>query len=110
MSAELVALSWPEERLGEALEALARHAGLPAREATEAPPPPRDRGDRELLDRWLDGTASALGLELEPTTAMVKKGQRIRVDIQPVDYSNNESKKKNHLMRSLKLILYLSHQ
>jgi ATP-binding cassette subfamily B protein len=60
-------LSWPVSRLGEALEALARTGGLAPR-AVEVPPPPPGlaRDGAEGLGRWIEATAAALGLEVEP--------------------------------------------
>jgi ATP-binding cassette subfamily B protein len=65
LSAELENVSWPIERAGEALEALARAAALPVRR-TECPAPAAtDRADSE--ERWIEAAGSWLGLEVEPT-------------------------------------------
>ncbi len=85
----LQALAWPLDRLGEALEALARAAGF-APQATEALQPPAAvqspqapqaevagsptpaQGDvPATLQAWLDWAAARLGLEVEPATAQV---------------------------------------
>jgi ATP-binding cassette, subfamily B, bacterial len=65
--ADLTRLTWPVARLGEALEALARAAGLALR-AVESLSPPAGLlwpGD-EALGRWLAAAAGQLGLEVEP--------------------------------------------
>ena len=59
------AVAWPLERAGEAMEALARAVRLPL----PNPLPVLSRAVPEDVDRagaWLDATAQALGLELEP--------------------------------------------
>src|SRR4051794_32807708 len=56
--------AWPAARLGEALEALARHCRWPVATATPGAPPAKSTGDR--LARWLEATAARLGLEVEP--------------------------------------------
>jgi hypothetical protein len=66
--ADLTTLAWPGSRLGEALEALARAAGL-APHAVDPLSPPAGlpwHGD-EALGRWLAAAAGHLGLEAEPT-------------------------------------------
>jgi ATP-binding cassette subfamily B protein len=63
----LASLGWPKARLGEALEALARHAGL-ARPSAVALPLPDDllrRDDIDELRRWIERAAAALGAEVE---------------------------------------------
>jgi ATP-binding cassette, subfamily B, bacterial len=65
--ADLTPLAWPAARLGEALAALARTAGLAPR-AMELLSPPvglPGHGD-EALGGWLQAAASRLGLEAEP--------------------------------------------
>src|SRR6185295_3061814 len=61
--ADLDALAWPAERLGEAVSALARLSGLKPAKLDLAEP-------RELsadeLDRWIGAAAAAMGLEAEP--------------------------------------------
>jgi ATP-binding cassette, subfamily B, bacterial len=67
MMADLTTLAWPAVRLGEALEALARMAGLAPRAAEPLRPPAglSWQGD-EALGRWLAAAAGHLGLEAEP--------------------------------------------
>jgi ATP-binding cassette subfamily B protein len=60
-------LSWPAARLGEALEAAGRRAGLGPREAEVGAPPARLlAGDGAALGRWVEAAAGWLGLEAEP--------------------------------------------
>jgi hypothetical protein len=67
---ELVALAWPMSRLGEAVETLARHAGLrPAPAVAAAPPQFRGELEQEELDRWLDWACARLGIEVESVEA-----------------------------------------
>lgn len=72
MSASLDALSFPLDRLGEAMEVLAHRSGLPVRRSETPITPPRlDRGggadmDDEVLDRWTSVAADVLGVEAEP--------------------------------------------
>ncbi|HYG80170.1 MAG TPA: hypothetical protein VD861_07280, partial [Pyrinomonadaceae bacterium] len=65
MSAELENVSWPIERAGEAMETLARAAGLHVRRAEFPPPPACDSQDSH--DRWMEAAGGLLGLEVEPT-------------------------------------------
>jgi ATP-binding cassette subfamily B protein len=62
----LGALAWPMERLGEAIETVARHAGVPMRQQ-ETPTPPTELGRDGAADLglWLETTATWLGLEAE---------------------------------------------
>ena len=71
-------LSWPVSRLGEALEALARTGGLAPR-AVEVPPPPPSlaRDGAEGLGRWVEATAAALGLEVEPVDVPYAEVERL---------------------------------
>jgi ATP-binding cassette, subfamily B, bacterial len=69
MSAELAspgALVWPFARIGEAMVALARHAGLIGAAAPAARLPPSDDA---ALDRWLSAAGEQLGLNVEPVLA-----------------------------------------
>jgi ATP-binding cassette subfamily B protein len=64
--ADLDALAWPADRLGDALSALARRSGL-APGKLDLPEP---RGSSpEELDRWIGAAAAAMGLEAEPVEA-----------------------------------------
>lgn len=63
--ADLSYSAWPVERLGEALEALARQARLPMRRPQITIPPPSLDGDGIALKPWLDWAGERLGLELE---------------------------------------------
>ncbi len=61
------ALGWPEARLAEALEAAARHVGIPTAKGADAVPV---WGASELeeaaFDRWVEASAAWLGIEAEP--------------------------------------------
>jgi ATP-binding cassette subfamily B protein len=69
LDAALAEATWPIDRIGEAMVALARRAGLIA-PATSAPAP---RGaparDPAALDRWLVAAGDQLGVSIEPITA-----------------------------------------
>jgi ATP-binding cassette subfamily B protein len=64
---EADALAWPVARAVEAIEAAARHAGMPIREKADAAP---IWGASELgelaFDRWVEASARWLGVEAEP--------------------------------------------
>jgi ATP-binding cassette subfamily B protein len=63
-------LAWPLARLGEALETVARHCGLPLhRRETPTPPAGLARDDAAELGRWIETAAAWLGLEAEPVEA-----------------------------------------
>jgi len=65
-TADLDALAWPAERLGEALSTLARRSGLePAKLDL---PEPRGAAAGEL-EIWIGAAAAAMGLEAEPVEA-----------------------------------------
>jgi ATP-binding cassette subfamily B protein len=59
-------ITWPADRLGEALEALGRRCGLGMRSATVEPAPARVAAEGEGLERWIEAAAGWLGLEAEP--------------------------------------------
>src|SRR5262249_1595950 len=59
-------MSWPAERLGEALEALGRRCGLGVHPVTVGAPPACVSAGGEGLERWLEAAAGLLGLETEP--------------------------------------------
>jgi hypothetical protein len=58
---------WPATRLGEAIEALGRHYGLPPPGVQLEPPPTllREATSREL-GAWIEAAARTLALEAEP--------------------------------------------
>jgi ATP-binding cassette subfamily B protein len=63
----LTDLAWPADRLGEALEALARRSGLEVKAGTvPVPPEPESASGGESLGRWVESAAAWLGLEAEP--------------------------------------------
>jgi ATP-binding cassette subfamily B protein len=60
-------VAWPLARLGEALEATARRAGLAPRACDRAPSPPEGVSPA-VLARWVEDAAAWLGVEVEPVT------------------------------------------
>ncbi|MEJ2749902.1 MAG: hypothetical protein P8183_18630, partial [Anaerolineae bacterium] len=62
---KLLPLTWPQERLGEALMALAQAAKLSPRQVATPVPPAGLAG--EGVGRWLETAVSTLGLEAQPT-------------------------------------------
>jgi len=62
---DLEKVAWPAPRVGEAIEWLARKAGLSAR-AAEIPSAPPNIEAPEALARWIDAAALAAGVEAEP--------------------------------------------
>src|SRR5262245_56488318 len=65
MTIDLIHLSWPLERLGEALEALGRSR------STQIIPLPHDLNphDDEALGGWISSSADRLNLEVQPVFA-----------------------------------------
>ena len=68
MSANLIALSWPLERLGEAVEALGRSSKLSGG-ATHITPHGLDANDDEALGSWISSNADRLNLEAQTVFA-----------------------------------------
>src|SRR5688572_28014045 len=62
----IIDLAWPHSRLGEAMEALARNSALPIRQVETPVPPVSSIGDTEKVGRWIEETATWLGIEAEP--------------------------------------------
>jgi ATP-binding cassette subfamily B protein len=65
-TADLDALAWPAERLGEGLSALVRRSGLGQAKLDLAEP--RD-ASLEELERWIGAAAEAMAIEAEPVEA-----------------------------------------
>ncbi len=61
----MLSLSWPAAALGDAMEALARDAGLSPR-AVEAPKASLEAGEAEDWSRWIVPAARWMGIEAEP--------------------------------------------
>lgn len=55
--------TWPEARVGEALRALARRLGVPAKSPESEPPPPGLTSDE--MARWISAVAEGEGLQTE---------------------------------------------
>src|SRR5262245_38323056 len=70
MTADLIKLSWPPERLGEALEALSRLSKL-SHGSTHITHLPDDlnANDDEALGAWISSNADLLNLETQPVVA-----------------------------------------
>ena len=76
MSAETL-LSWPTARLGEAIEALARHAKLAPSSVALTLPPELTRGDTPEVARWLEWAGTELGHEAEPVQVAVAEAESV---------------------------------
>ena len=78
MNTRLPELAWPFARLGEAIEAAARHQ-VPGARSVELPRPPRDLRpfDLEALGRWVQAAADCLGVEAEPVEAPYPEVRRL---------------------------------
>ncbi|HVP52074.1 MAG TPA: ABC transporter ATP-binding protein [Terriglobales bacterium] len=59
-------IAWPANRVGEALEALARRSELRPKSMDLPMPPANAADDPRRLGLWIESAASALGLEAEP--------------------------------------------
>src|SRR5262245_27472399 len=72
---DLAALAWPSSRLDDAIESLARCAGLRVTATGAMTPSPfrdeptKDEHGPEVLGRWLDQAGARLGIEVEPVDA-----------------------------------------
>ena len=75
---ELHALAWPVARLGELIEAVARHGGLPL-SGRETPRPPEGlaQASAEMLGAWIEASAAWLGLEAEAVAASYAEVERL---------------------------------
>jgi ATP-binding cassette subfamily B protein len=70
MPQPLTNMTWPAARLGEAIEALGRHRGLPLAAAPLEPPPARLRdATSQEIGAWIETAARALDLEAAPVEA-----------------------------------------
>lgn len=75
----LETLSWPMAKLGEAIEALGRRAGL-SPHAVQAPVPPQDvdgNPNGASLGEWIGLAATHFGLEAEPVEVPHTEGQAL---------------------------------
>jgi len=71
-------LSWPIERLGEAMETLARKSGLSPRLVdTPIPPEGLARDGGEGFGQWLEAAADHLGIEAEPVASPYAEVERL---------------------------------
>jgi ATP-binding cassette subfamily B protein len=67
MSARLDELTWPLDRIGEAVEALARACGMPLRHVDSTAVPAEVAGAADdQLESWLEQLGAWLGVEVEP--------------------------------------------
>lgn len=60
---------WPAERAGQAIEALARHAGLRVRDAEIQRPPASVLADPGRLEAWMEAAGAWLDLEIEAVSS-----------------------------------------
>ena len=71
-------ISWPANRIGEALEALARRSGLRPK-SIELPVPPENLADDpRRLGLWIESATTSLGLEAAPEEVRYADGERTR--------------------------------
>lgn len=98
-AAELQTITWPTARLGEAIEALARHANLLPRPAN-APPAPAGlaNADEHTLAQWVELVANQLDIEAEPVEinytdveAFVRGAAPALVELPPTDADTEEN-------------------
>ncbi len=60
-------MAWPITRLPEAIEVLARHAGIQVTGNSSAPVSPFDEySDQDRFESWLDWACTRVGIEMEP--------------------------------------------
>ncbi len=84
MNAELLNLSWPVERLGEALEALGRLSKLSHGSAHLAHcPAALDPNDGEALGAWISSNAEHLNVEAQPVFASYAELEQVVRGIGP---------------------------
>ncbi len=84
MTDDLIKLSWPLERLDEALEALARHSNLSSRltNVQSGMGPPAGVDD-EMIGRWIKAAALSLELEAEKVFSSYAELERMLVTAGP---------------------------
>jgi hypothetical protein len=63
---DLVDLSWPQDQLGQALEALTRYSGMRDAAGSGAMPPAPPIEASAQTGNWLEWVAGRLGVEAEP--------------------------------------------
>jgi ATP-binding cassette subfamily B protein len=81
VTAELTALVWPSDAIGDALIALASRTGLVTQAATAPRDPPI--GDPTGLDRWLAAAGDQLGVSVVPTTAVHRESDSALAAVSP---------------------------
>jgi len=81
---EILALAWPGERLGEAVETLARRSGLATRRPRMQNPGPDALGDDDRLGIWLEEAASWLGCEADPIRPTADQLRRLLLSGSPL--------------------------
>ena len=76
---DLAALAWPLDRLPEALEALARRAGMKPAHAGASPLPPfQGTPEHEEFEGWLDHVGATFGIEVEPGSGVAAAQEYFR--------------------------------
>ena len=84
MTVDLIRLSWPLERLGEALEALGRSSKLSGGSAHITPlPNALNLNDDEALGGWISSNADQLNLEAQPVFASYAELEQVIRGIGP---------------------------
>jgi ATP-binding cassette subfamily B protein len=81
---DMDALSWPLDRLGEALGALAHQLGL-IPQPLDLPVPPQQlrQGNRETIGRWIEAVADWLDIEAEPVEILYPQVEQVVQNIGP---------------------------
>jgi ATP-binding cassette subfamily B protein len=84
VAAPVADLCWPPSRLGEALDELARRAGL-GMQTHDIPLPPEDavRGGTQELGRWIEWAACRIGIEAEAVETAVPEVTRMLLGAGP---------------------------
>ena len=82
MKATVANCLWPQSRLGEAMELLARDGALSPRAVDLAPTPSAD-SDSISWERWIESAAGSLGIVAEPRDTSYRNVESLLGDISP---------------------------
>src|SRR5688572_8681132 len=103
---DLAALAWPMSRLPEAIEALARHAGMKPAHAGASPPPAfRTTPEHEEFDGWLDYVGASFGIEVEPVLASGAETEEMLRAAGPALLRYRETEQREEIEPSILLLL-----